>query len=118
MREKILKLFNKKNRWTLEELRKEIVTDSSAKLVELMRTLNSLVDERRLVNNHAYYFLVKDEDVVGKVKDISRFEFSVSNPDRKVYVEKYAKNVFVEDEVLAVKEKGVWKVNISLLIML
>ncbi|MGI6510386.1 MAG: ribonuclease R [Erysipelotrichaceae bacterium] len=112
MREKILKLFNKKNRWTLEELRKEIVTDSSAKLVELMRTLNSLVEERRLVNNHAYYFLVKDEDVVGKVKDISRFEFSISNPERKVYVEKkYAKNVFVEDEVLAVKEKGVWKVK-------
>ncbi|MDI9540002.1 MAG: ribonuclease R [Bacillota bacterium] len=112
MREKLLKLFNKKNKWTLEELRKEMVTDSSSKLVSLMKTLNSLVAERKLINNHACYFPVKDEDVVGKVKDISKFEISVSNPEKKVYVEKkYAQNVFVEDEVLAVKEKGVWKVK-------
>ena len=45
MREKLLKLFNKKNKWTLEELRKEMVTDSSSKLVSLMKTLNSLVAE-------------------------------------------------------------------------
>ncbi len=112
MRDKLLKLFNKKNKWTLEELRKEIVVDSSSKIVELMKNLNALVDKRRLVNNHSYYYLVKDEDVVGKVKDISRYEFSVSSPEKKVYVEKkYAKNVFVEDEVLAVKEKGIWKIK-------
>ena len=117
MRDKLLKLFNKKNKWTLEELRKEIVVDSSSKIVELMKNLNALVDKRRLVNNHSYYYLVKDEDVVGKVKDISRYEFSVSSPEKKVYVEKkYAKNVFVEDEVLAVKEKGIWKIKHSLLI--
>ncbi|MGI6607576.1 MAG: ribonuclease R [Erysipelotrichaceae bacterium] len=112
MKEKLLKLFNKKNKWTLEELRKETVIDSSSKLVELMRGLNALVDERRLVNNHAYYYLVKDEDVVGKVKDISKYEIAVSGLNKKVYVEKkYAKNVFVDDEVLAVKEKGLWKVR-------
>jgi ribonuclease R len=77
-----------------------------------MRGLNALVDERRLVNNHAYYYLVKDEDVVGKVKDISKYEIAVSGLNKKVYVEKkYAKNVFVDDEVLAVKEKGLWKVR-------
>ncbi|HPW53737.1 MAG TPA: ribonuclease R, partial [Erysipelotrichaceae bacterium] len=54
----------------------------------------------------------KEEDVVGKVKDISRYEIAVSSSDKKVYVEKkYAKNVFVEDEVLAVREKGIWKVK-------
>ncbi len=112
MKEKLLKLFNKKDKWTLPELRKEIATDKSSKLVELMRALNALVDERKLVNNHAYYYLIKDEDVIGKVKDISRFEYAVSNGERKVYVEKkYAKNVFVEDEVLAVKEKGIWKIK-------
>lgn len=112
MKERLLKLFNKKNKWTLEELRKKIVTDNSEKLVELMRTLNALVAERKVVNNHAYYFLVKEEDVVGKVKDISRYEIAVSSSDKKVYVEKkYAKNVFVEDEVLAVREKGIWKVK-------
>jgi len=112
MRNKLLKIFNKKNKWTLEDIRKEVVIDSSSKIVELMKALNSLVDDRKLVNNHAYYYLVKDEDVVGKVKDVSKFEISVSNAEKKVYVEKkYAKNVFVEDEVLAVKEKGVWKVK-------
>ncbi len=111
MRDKILALFEQNKKLTLDEIGKKIDAKHSNEYVQLIRTLNELEDERIILNRHSYYMYLDDNCVVGKVKDVSRYEFAVINKERKVYVEKkYAKNVFDTDEVLAVLDKGLWKV--------
>ena len=112
MRDELLKLFHQRKKWTLEELRKTLQVKSTKDLVTLIKTLNELVDDRKIANNHSYYFYISSKDVVGKVKDISKYEYAIINPDQKVYVDKkFAKNVFDGDEVLAQYEHGDWKVT-------
>jgi len=112
MREKIITILSNKNKLSLKQIRKEMKIASSSELVSLMKALNELEDERLLLNNHAYYYLLNESDIIGKVKDVSRFEYAVLGA-KKIYVEKKnAKNVFDGDEVLAQKDKnGIYKIT-------
>lgn len=112
MREKLLTLFHQRTKWSLDEIRSALQIKSTKDLTDLIKTLNSLVDDKKIANNHANYFLIRSNDVVGKVRDISKYEFAILGEDRKVYVDKkYAKGVFDSDEVLAQNDKGTWKVS-------
>lgn len=112
MRESLLQLFHRRKKWKLEELRENLHVTSANDLTQLIKTLNELEEERIIINNHSFYSYISSSDVVGKVKDVSKDEFMVSNEDTRIYVEKkYAKNVFEQDEVLAQRENGVWKIK-------
>lgn len=102
MKQKILELFEKKNNWTIKELEKKLECHSSKDFVALIQALNELEEQRILCNNHNVYFYIDQKEyVIGKVKDVSRWEFAVINPDQKVYVpKKLARNAFDKDEVL------------------
>ncbi len=112
MREKLLTLFHQRTKWTLDEIRSSLQIKSTKDLTDCIKTLNALVEERKIANNHSKYFLIQSNDLVGKVKDISKYEFAILNADRKVYVDKkFARGVFEGDEVLAQNERGTWKVT-------
>ena len=112
MREQLLKLFHQRTKWSLDELRKTLNVKSAKDLTTLVKTLNQLVDDKKIANNHANYFLIKSNDVIGKVKDISKFEYAIIGEDKKVYVDKkYARSVFDGDEVLAQNVNGTWKIT-------
>lgn len=89
MREEILTLFHKKNEWTLKELESSLHLKSSKDFVSLVKTLNALEEERILLNNHnSYLYTDTEKYLIGKVKDVSKFELLVSNKDQKVYLYK------------------------------
>ena len=75
MREEILTLFHKKNEWTLKELESSLHLKSSKDFVSLVKTLNALEEERILLNNHnSYLYTDTEKYLIGKVKDVSKFE--------------------------------------------
>lgn len=112
MKEELLKKFHQRKKWNIDELRKALNIKSAQELTCLVKTLNELVEKRLIINNHTNYILVTTSDMIGKVKDVSKYEYMVFNEDKKIYVEKkYARNVFDQDEVFVQKEKGVWKVK-------
>lgn len=102
MKDKILKCFEKKKQWSIKDLERHLKCSSSKDFTAMIQALNELEEERILCNNHSVYFCIDQKEfVVGKVKDISRYEFIVSNGDQKVYVpKKYGRNAFDKDEVL------------------
>ena len=102
MKDRILECFEKKKQWTIKDLERKLKCQSSKDFTQLIQALNALEDERILCNNHSVYFYIDQKElVVGKVKDISKYEFMVSNGEDKVYVpKKYGRNAFDKDEVL------------------
>lgn len=112
MKEQIITILKEQNKLSLKQLQKKCQISSSQQLVQLMKTLNQLEDERLIFNNHSYYYLLNQDDVVGKVKDISKYEFAVIG-QKKVYVEKKNNSSVLEnDEVLAQKGKnGQYKIT-------
>ncbi|MGM9946434.1 ribonuclease R [Floccifex sp.] len=112
MRQILLQKFHQQKKWNIDQLRKTLNIKNSKELTTLVKTLNELVDERLIINNHTNYILVTSQDMIGKIKDISKTEYAIINEDKKIYVEKkYAKNVFDGDEVFAQRENGNWKVK-------
>ena len=104
MREKVLELFEEKNEWTLKELEMKLKLSSSKAFVELIKILNQLEEEHILFNNHTrYMYLDSDQYFVGKVKDISRFEYMVRNAEKKVYVVKKNKQEVFEGDIVLVQ---------------
>lgn len=106
-KEQLIEAFRKKKKWTIKELERKFQCQSSKDFTSLIQNLNALEQERFLCNNHNVYFLIDDDEyMIGKVKDVSKWEFAVIQKDRKVYVpKKYARNIFDKDEVLVHKGK-------------
>ena len=104
MIERLLKLFHQRKSLTLNELKETLNIKSTKEFTDLIRTLNALEEEKRIFNNHYSYTLITSKDFIGKVKDISKYEFAIINETGRIYVEKRnAKNVFDQDIVLAQK---------------
>ncbi len=114
MRNLILNAFEEQSEWNVRDLQNALRVKSGKDFTTFVKTMNELEDEHILYNNHAKYFLIDNENyMVGVAKDISRFEYAVTNPDKKVYVpKKMAKNVFDRDEVLVQLQPNVKVVHI------
>lgn len=106
MEEKLLKCFQEKKNWTLNELDKRCKPKSSKDFTLMIKILNELEEKRIIFNNHNVYTYIDPScEFIGKANDISRFEFLVSVDERKIRVDKKnAKNVFDQDEVLVYEE--------------
>lgn len=103
MREEILTLFHKKNEWTLKELESSLHLKSSKDFVSLVKTLNALEEERILLNNHnSYLYTDTEKYLIGKVKDVSKFELLVSNKDQKVYLYKGKSCPYFDGDIVLV----------------
>ena len=77
-KEQLLEAFQKKKQWTIKELERKFRCQSSKDFTSLIQNLNALEQERVLCNNHNVYFLIDDHEyMIGKVKDVSKWEFAV-----------------------------------------
>ncbi len=102
MEQRLLELFQKKNKWNQKDLEKELHLKNSAEFIAFVKALNALEDEKIICNDHTSYYLIDQKEYfTGKIKDISKFEYAVVNGDQKIYVSKnHAKDAFDGDEVL------------------
>lgn len=102
MEDKILALFDRQDSWTLRSMEKALHLKEGREFTKFIQTLNDLEERRILYNDHhAYYLITQEEYFVGRVKDISRWEFAVTSADGKIYVKKkFGKNAFDRDVVL------------------
>lgn len=104
MRKKILSLFEQKQEWNLKEMEQKLHLSSSKAFVEFIKMLNQLEEEHILMNNHNSYFLIDcDTYFVGKVKDISKYEYMVSNQKQKIYVKKQKNDKCFEGDLVLVE---------------
>ena len=102
MEDKILALFDQKQNWTLNEIEAALNLRSTEAFVQLVKTLNVLEDKHILLNNHHHYMRMDaNQYLVGKLKDISRFEWMLSDGVQKIYLPKHKnEGLFVDDLVL------------------
>jgi ribonuclease R len=107
MEKQLISLFEQQSKWTLPELEKVLELKQTNQFIDLVRTLNKMEDEKMIYNDHAkYIWILSDKYFVGKVKDISKFEFMVSDGQNKIYVQKkMAKDAFDKDVVLVKRGK-------------
>lgn len=102
MREQLISLFQEKHKWTLKELEDALALSDTNDFIDLVRTLEDLEKERMIYNNHTKYIWIDDDKYfIGRLKDVSKFDYMVSNGTQRVFVpKKKAKNAFDKDEVL------------------
>lgn len=102
MEQKILALFDQKQNWTLHEIEATLHLRSTNDFVQLVKILNDLEDQHVLMNDHHHYMRMDtNQYIVGKLKDISRFEWMVSDGVQKIYLPKHKNDeLFVDDLVL------------------
>ncbi|TGY65375.1 ribonuclease R [Dubosiella muris] len=107
MRQEINALLQKNEKMTLQQIEQALDLHTSAQIKELMETLQTLEDERKIYNDHTHYIWIdNDQYFIGRVKDVSKFELAIINPEGKIYVPKSnAKDAFDRDEVLVHKTK-------------
>lgn len=93
---------------TLQEIETELHLTNTSQMKDLMNELNQLEDERKVYcDHHTYTWIDTDEYFVGRVKDVSKYELAVMNPNGRIYVEKKdGKDAFDKDEVLVKKNKN------------
>lgn len=93
---------------TLQEIETKLHLTNTKEMKEMMNELNQLEEERKVYcNHHTYTWIDDDEYFVGRVKDVSKYELAVINPNGRIYVEKKdGKDAFDKDEVLVKKTKN------------
>lgn len=93
---------------TLQEIETKLHLTNTKEMKEMMNELNQLEEERKVYcNHHTYTWIDDDEYFVGRVKDVSKYELAVINPNGRIYVEKKdGKDAFDKDEVLVKKNKN------------
>lgn len=93
---------------TLQEIETKLHLTNTKEMKEMMNELNQLEEERKVYcNHHTYTWIDNDEYFVGRVKDVSKYELAVINPNGRIYVEKKdGKDAFDKDEVLVKKTKN------------
>ena len=107
MREKLIQVLKKHSKLTLDQCKNECHCQSSSDLVSLMKSLNSLEQERCIYNNHKYIHWIEENFYIGKIKSITPFQWIVSSNETTLYVDKDRKSMyFVGDEVLVSKESS------------
>lgn len=108
MKEKLIQLFQAKPHWTLAALQKALKLDDASGFIELVKTIEEMEQERMIYNDHSKLIWIdSNKYFVGKLKDISKYEYMVSNGERKVYVEKKrVTDAFDKDEVLVKLRKN------------
>lgn len=102
MKEKIFLYLNEHKSCPIRMLDKICKPKTSKEFTMMVRALNELEDERLIYNDHKEIYLIDNEHfLVGRAKDVSRFEIAVFSNDKKIYVPKVnALKVFDKDEVL------------------
>ncbi len=105
MRQELIELFKEKDKLSLKEIEQCLHVQNTEQIKEMMTALQELEDERKIYNDHMQYVWIdNDQYMIGRVKDVSRFELAIINPEGKIYVPKAnAKDAFDRDEVLVKK---------------
>lgn len=107
MKDQLILLFRESSERTLSSLEEQLHIKDDEEKAELEDTLRTMEDERLIWKDGDFYRWIGEGYFVGKVKDISKFEFLVVNGDQKVYVRKKdGMDAFDRDEVLVKKEKS------------
>lgn len=107
MLNKIKDLFQQKCSWTIKDLESRLHLKSGSEFKSLIRTLNELEEGRYIYNDHAKYVWIDESYIIGKIKDVSRFEYQVIvDRDTKYTISKRGlPRLFDQDEVLIKKDK-------------
>lgn len=107
MHQELTKLFQKTPKLSLKKIEEKLQLHTTEQLKELREALLRLEEEKKILNDHANYIWIDNDDYfIGRVKDVSKFELAVINPEGKVYVPKSnAQDAFERDEVLVRKSQ-------------
>lgn len=108
MHQELTKLFQKTPKLSLKKIEEKLQLHTTEQLKELREALLRLEEEKKILNDHANYIWIDNDDYfIGRVKDVSKFELALINPEGKVYVPKSnAQDAFERDEVLVRKKSG------------
>ena len=107
MHQELIELLKKDSPITLKEIQEKLKLTSSEDIRNMMNELNELIELKEIyTEHHQYYYIDSENYFIGRVKDVSKFELAIINPDGKIYVEKKnANDAFDKDEVLVKKSK-------------
>lgn len=101
MKGKIISYFQKHPVCTLDEIRDAILCQTSAELIEMMKIINSLEEQRLIYNNHQKLFWIDDDFFAGTIKTITPNALIITNSNETMSIDKpYKDFYFVGDEVL------------------
>lgn len=104
MKDRLILLFKQSGSLSISAIRDLLDLKNTEDMKELVATLDEMEQERLIYNDHNEFHWIGDDYFIGRVKDISRYEFLVVNGDQKVYVQKKnGMDAFDRDEVLVKK---------------
>ena len=107
MKNRLILLFKESPERTLSSLEQQLHIENKEQREDLKDTLAQMEDERLVWKDGDVWRWIGEDYFVGRLKDISKFEFLVVNGDQKVYVRKSnGMDAFDRDEVLVRKSAG------------
>ena len=107
MKDRLILLFKESPERTLSSLEQQLHIENKEQREDLKDTLAQMEDERLVWKDGDVWRWIGEDYFVGRLKDISKFEFLVINGDQKVYVRKSnGMDAFDRDEVLVRKSAG------------
>lgn len=107
MKDQLILLFRESPDRTLSSLEAQLHIEGQEQRDELEETLHAMEEERLVWKDGDLWRWIGEGYFVGRVKDISKFEFIVVNGDQKVYVRKKdGMDAFDRDEVLVKKARS------------
>jgi len=107
MKDRLILLFKESPERTLSSLEQQLHIENKEQREDLKDTLAQMEDERLVWKDGDVWRWIGEDYFVGRLKDISKFEFLVVNGDQKVYVRKSnGMDAFDRDEVLVRKSAG------------
>lgn len=107
MKDRLILLFKESPERTLSSLEQQLHIENEEQREDLKDTLEQMQEDRLVWKDGDLWRWIGEDYFVGRVKDISKFEFIVVNGDQKVYVRKSnGMDAFDRDEVLVRKAAG------------
>lgn len=107
MKNRLILLFKESPERTLSSLEQQLHIENKEQREDLKDTLAQMEDECLVWKDGDVWRWIGEDYFVGRLKDISKFEFLVVNGDQKVYVRKSnGMDAFDRDEVLVRKSAG------------